>query len=47
MLRLLNGKSEDLLDKVICFKKQNFKNVCIYLDAHLCQDHLRKYKNLW
>ena len=39
-VEILNGKSEDLLDKVIS-KNLNFKNVCIYLDAHLCQDHLK------
>ena len=42
-VELLNGKSEDLLEKVI-LKNLNFKNVCIYLDAHLCQDHLRNTK---
>ena len=39
-VEILNGKSEDLLDKVVS-KNLNFKNVCIYLDAHLCQDHLK------
>ena len=39
-VEILNGKSEDLLDKVIS-KNLNFQNVCIYLDAHLCQDHLK------
>ena len=42
-VEILNGKSEDLLDKVIS-KNLNFKNVCIYLDAHLCQDHLENTK---
>ena len=42
-VEILNGKSEDLLDKVIS-KNLNFKNVCIYLDAHLCQDHLKYTK---
>ena len=42
-VEILNGKSEDLLDKVIS-KNLNFKNVCIYLDAHLCQDHLKSTK---
>ena len=40
---ILNGKSEDLLNKVIS-ENLNFKNICIYLDAHLCQDHLRNTK---
>ena len=42
-VEIVNGKSEDLLDKVIS-KNLNFKNVCIYLDAHLCQDHLKNTK---
>ena len=42
-VEILNGKSEDLLDKVIS-KNLNFKNVCIYLDAHLFQDHLKNTK---
>ena len=25
-------------------KNLNFQNVCIYLDAHLCQDHLKNTK---
>ena len=40
---ILNGKSEDLLNKVIS-ENLDFKNICIYLDAHLCQDHLRNTK---
>ena len=31
------------VDKVIS-KNLNFQNVCIYLDAHLCQDHLKNTK---
>tara|TARA_B100001057_G_scaffold399713_1_gene410692 strand:- start:2333 stop:2962 length:630 start_codon:yes stop_codon:yes gene_type:complete len=42
-VEILNGKSEDLLNKVI-FENLDFKNVCIYLDAHLCQDHVRNIK---
>ena len=42
-VEILNGKSEDLLDKVIS-KNLSFKNVCIYLDAHLCQDHIKNTK---
>ena len=42
-VEILNGKSEDLLDKVIS-KNLNFKNICIYLDAHLCQDHIKNTK---
>ena len=39
-IECLNGKSEDLLLKAI-ESNLNFKNICIYLDAHLCNDHLR------
>ena len=42
-VEILNGKSEDLLNKVIS-ENLDFKNICIYLDAHLCQDHLRNTK---
>ena len=39
-VELFRGKSEDLLDKLIS-ENLDFKNICIYLDAHLCQDHLK------
>ncbi len=39
-VELFNGKSEDLLDKLIS-ENFDFNNICIYLDAHLCQDHLK------
>ena len=42
-IEILNGKSEDLLEKVIS-KNLNFSNICIYLDAHLCQDHIKNIK---
>ena len=42
-VEIVNGKSEDLLDKIIS-KNLNFKNICIYLDAHLCKDHLKNTK---
>ena len=42
-VEIVNGKSEDLLDQIIS-KNLNFKNICIYLDAHLCQDHLKNTK---
>ena len=42
-VELLNGKSEDLLNKSIS-ENLDFKNICIYLDAHLCQDHLKNIK---
>ena len=42
-VELLNGKSEEVLDKSIS-ENLDFKNICIYLDAHLCQDHLKNIK---
>ena len=42
-VELFHGKSEDLLDKLIS-ENLDFKNICIYLDAHLCQDHLKDIK---
>ena len=42
-VEILNGRCENLLDKVIS-KNLNYKNVCFYLDAHLCQDHLKNTK---
>tara|TARA_B110001469_G_C9475168_1_gene238546 strand:- start:32 stop:661 length:630 start_codon:yes stop_codon:yes gene_type:complete len=38
-IEIILGKSEDLL-KNILIKNYIYRNVCIYLDAHLCQDHL-------
>ena len=42
-VELFNGKSEDLLEKLMS-ENTHFKNICIYLDAHLCQDHLKNIK---
>ena len=42
-VEILNGRCENLLDKVIS-KNLNYKNICFYLDAHLCQDHLKNTK---
>ena len=39
-VEIILGKSEDLLEKAIS-ENLDFENICIYLDAHLCQDHLR------
>ena len=39
-VELFNSKSEDLLNKLIS-ENLDFKNICIYLDAHLCQDHIK------
>ena len=42
-VELFNGKSEDFLEKLMS-ENTHFKNICIYLDAHLCQDHLKNTK---
>ena len=42
-VELLNGKSEDMLGKLIS-ENSKFNNICIYLDAHLCRDHLKNTK---
>ena len=42
-VEIILGKSEDILEKVFS-ENLDFENVCIYLDAHLCQDHLRNTK---
>ena len=38
-IEIILGKSEDLLKNILT-NNYVYKNVCIYLDAHLCQDHL-------
>ena len=38
-IEIVLGKSEDLLKNILT-KNYTHNNVCIYLDAHLCQDHL-------
>ena len=38
-IEIVLGKSEDLLKNILT-KNYTHKNVRIYLDAHLCQDHL-------
>ena len=38
-VKILKGKSEELLENILQ-SNSDFKNLCIYLDAHLCQDHL-------
>jgi|TARA_B100001093_G_scaffold411648_1_gene401170 hypothetical protein len=42
-VEILLGKSEDLLEKVIS-ENIGYDNICIYLDAHLCNDHLTNNK---
>ena len=42
-VEILFGKSENVLEKAIT-ENTNFENVCFFLDAHLCHDHLRNIK---
>ena len=42
-VEIIHGKSETLLKNVIESNKDN-DNMCIYLDAHLCHDHLKNIK---
>ena len=34
------AKSEEILEKIL-IKEKNFENICIYLAAHLCNDHIK------
>ena len=34
------SKSEEILETILT-KEKDFENLCIYLDAHLCKDHIR------
>ena len=38
-VEIINERSENILDKIL---KDNIdiKNICLYLDAHLCKDHI-------
>ena len=40
-IQIINNKSQSTLDEILK-NNQNHKNLCIYLDAHLCMDHLTK-----
>ena len=42
-VELIFGKSEDMLSDAIK-KVLDYKNICIYLDAHLCHDHIKNIK---
>ena len=42
-VEILFGKSEEMLSNAIK-SNINFENICIYLDAHLCHDHLANKK---
>ena len=37
------GRSEDKLTEAL-EKIKAYKNICIYLDAHLCHDHIKNKK---
>ncbi|MDA1284668.1 MAG: hypothetical protein O3C61_07050 [Proteobacteria bacterium] len=37
------SKSEKILQNIL-LKNRNFNNLCIYLDAHLCNDHKKNIK---
>ena len=38
-IEIINGKSQDLLEGLLK-DNINYKNLCIFLDAHTCLDHL-------
>ena len=40
-LKIINDKSQSVLEEILKNNK-NHKNLCLYLDAHLCMDHLTK-----
>jgi len=42
-IEVLHGKSEELLRDIL-INNYRYKNICIYLDAHLCHDHLNNKK---
>ncbi len=42
-VELVFGKSEDILENSVQ-KLIGYKNICIYLDAHLCHDHIKNIK---
>ena len=42
-IELMFGRSEDKLTEAL-EKIKAYKNICIYLDAHLCHDHIKNKK---
>ena len=40
-IQIINDKSQSILEEILK-NNQNHKNLCLYLDAHLCMDHLTK-----
>lgn len=39
-VKIYLSKSEEILEKIL-LKEKNLQNLCIYLDAHLCKDHIK------
>ena len=42
-IEVMFGRSEDKLTEAL-EKIKGYKNICIYLDAHLCHDHIKNKK---
>ena len=42
-IEVMFGRSEDKLTEAL-EKIKDYKNICIYLDAHLCHDHIKNKK---
>ena len=42
-IEVMFGRSEDKLNEAL-EKIKTYKNICIYLDAHLCHDHIKNKK---
>ena len=40
-IKIINGRSQSVLEEILK-NNENHKNLCLYLDAHLCMDHLTK-----
>ncbi len=40
-IKIINDKSQSVLEEILK-NNVNHKNLCLYLDAHLCMDHLTK-----
>ena len=39
-VEIFKSKSEEILEKILT-REKDFNNLCIYLDAHLCNDHIK------
>ena len=40
-IKIINERSQSVLEEILK-NNENHKNLCLYLDAHLCMDHLTK-----